>query len=203
MAHQIQKISNPQGKGVVGIIEDLRACTPMLVEAKSNYQWLADYFTSTLVLSAKYGFKPVIGKDYYLYYKNQEWKLSLIEPQAWKTHDPGVFFAECELNKDMSWSLVLSPDWQKHSTLVNAINELEQAFFNCVNDSKPIVDKLPFFKQHLSYYQRLGANALARSLKQSLEIKLGKEKSLSLAGTALVAELASVNKPLLEASIKY
>lgn len=203
MSYKIQKICNPQGKGVAGVIEDLRACTPLHVQAKSSHQWLADYFTSALVLGAKYGFKPVIGKDYYLYFKNEEWKLSLIEPQAWTTYNPGAYFAKCVLNKDMSWGLSLSPDWQKHSTLINAINDLEQAFIDNINDSKPIVEKLPYFMQQLSYYQRLGANALARSLKQSLEIKLGKEKSLSLAGSTLVAELSGVKTPLLEARFKY
>ena len=113
MTQQIQKISNPQGKGVAGIIEDLRACTPSQAQAKSSHQWLADYFTSTLVLGAKYGFKPVVGRDYYLYFKDQEWKLSLIEPQAWRSHNPGIYFAECVLNNDMSWCLAFSSNWQK------------------------------------------------------------------------------------------
>lgn len=198
MIYQIQKISNSQGKGVVGIIEDLRACSPLHVQAKSSHQWLADYFTSTLVLSAKYGFKPVRGKDYYLYFKDQEWKLSLIEPQAWRSHNPGIYFAECVLNKDMSWSLSLSSEWKKYPTVVKAVNDLEQAFIQCISDETPLVEKLPFFMQQLSYYQRLGANALARSLKQSLEMKFGKEKSLSLSGHSFVAELVNLNAPLLE-----
>lgn len=198
MTQQIQKVSNPQGKGVVGVIEDLRACTPSQVQAKASHQWLADYFTSTLVLGAKYGFKPVVGRDYYLYFKDQEWKLSLIEPQAWRSHNPGIYFAECVLNKDMSWSLALSSDWQKHPTVVKAVNDLEQAFIQCISDETPLLEKLPFFMQQLSYYQRLGANALARSLKKSLEMKFGKEKSLSLSGNTLVAELVNFNAPLLE-----
>jgi len=198
MTQQIQKVSNPQGKGVVGVIEDLRACTPSQVQAKASHQWLADYFTSILVLGAKYGFKPVVGSDYYLYFKDQEWKLSLIEPQAWRSHNPGIYFAECVLNKDMSWSLALSSDWQKHPTVVKAVNDLEQAFIQCISDETPLLEKLPFFMQQLSYYQRLGANALARSLKKSLEMKFGKEKNLSLSGNTLVAELVNFNAPLLE-----
>lgn len=201
MTSQILKVSNPQGKGVVGVVEDLRSYTPVRVKAKSSYQWLADYFTSTLVLGAKYGFKPVIGKPYYLYFKNQEWVLSLIEPQAWNTYDPGVYFSECVLNKDMNWSLVLSSDWQNYSDVVQAIKDLEQAFIQCVKDETPLVDKLPFYMQKLSYYQRLGANALARSLQQSLEIKLGKEESLFHSGNSLIAEIVDFKTPLLEASM--
>ncbi|MFK7816466.1 MAG: hypothetical protein AB8B92_09020 [Gammaproteobacteria bacterium] len=200
MSGQIQKISNPQGKGVVGVVDDLRAVTPINVQAKNSHQWLADYFTSTLVLGAKYGFKPVIGKAYYLYYKKQEWKLSLIEPQAWITHDPGVYFSECSLNKDMSWSLDLSLDWQDYSDVVTAVNDLEQAFIHSVNNETPLVEKLPFFMQQLPYYQRLGANALARSLQQSLEIKMGKEECLFLSGNSLLADIVDLKTPLLGAN---
>ena len=198
MTRVIQKVSNPQGKGVVGVVEDLRSYAPLNVKSKSSYQWLADYFTSTLVLGAKYGFKPVIGKSYYLYYKNQEWKLSLIGPQEWKTHDPGVYFSECILNIDMSWSLALSSEWESHSDVVKAVNELEQAFIQCVTNETPLVEKLPFFVQQLSYYQRLGANALARSLQLSLEIKMGKAECLLISGNSLIADIVDLKIPLLE-----
>ena len=52
MTYPLQKVSNPQGKGIAGIANDLQACTPTQVQAKSSYKWLADYFTSTLVLGA-------------------------------------------------------------------------------------------------------------------------------------------------------
>lgn len=198
MFKQIQKVSNPQGKGVVGVVEDLRAFSPMHVQAKSSLQWLADYFTSSLVLGAKYGFKPVVGKEYYLYFKDQDWKLSLIEPHAWRAHNPGIYFAECILSNDMSWSVVLDENWQNHTSLVNAVQVLEQAFFQNINDTAPLVDKLPFYIEHLSYYQRLGANALARSLKKSLEIEMGKENSVAFTGTAMLTKIEQTYACLLE-----
>jgi len=200
MSRENNKVSNPQGKGLVGVTEDIRAFSPMQVEAKNSLQWLADYFTSTLVLGAKFGFKPVIGNQYYLYFKEQDWKLSLIEPQAWEVSAAGIFFAECVLNNDMSWSIVLDQNWQNHKTLVKAVQELEQAFIQNINNSTPLVEKLPFFVQHLSYYQRLGANALARSLKQSLALKLGKDNSGTLSGASLLGELGASKLRLLEAS---
>jgi hypothetical protein len=200
MSAQIQKISNPQGKGIVGVVDDLRAVTPVNVQSKNSHQWLADYFTSTLVLGAQYGFKPVIGKSYYLYLKDREWRLSLIEPQAWQSQESGLFFSECVLNKDMSWGLVLSTDWQKHESLVSTVKKLEHEFMQCMNDDNPIVEKLPFYLRHLSYYQRLGANALARSLKQSLEIKMGKEECMLLAGNSLLKDIVSSKISLLEKS---
>ncbi len=198
MAAEIQKLGNPQGKGIVGVVDDLRAYTPLQVQAKSSYQWLADYFTSTLVLSAKYGFKPITGKDYFLYFKNNEWKLSLIEPHAWTLHKSGIYFAKCILHKDMSWSLETKEDWQKSSLLANAVRKLESAFVETINNQTSLIEQLPFFVKQLSYYQRLGANALARSLKQSLEFKLGKKESLQLAGKSIIADLADSSTPLLE-----
>lgn len=198
MTLELQKISNPQGKGIVGIADDLRAFSPMQVQAKSSLQWLADYFTSTLVLGAKYGFKPIVGKEYYLYFKNNEWKLSLIEPQAWQSHNPGVYFAECILSKDMSWSVALNPEWKNHVSLAKAVKRLQQAFFNSINDTESLLDTLPFYMQHLAYYQRLGANALARSLKTSLEIEVGKEDSVDYAGAKLLAQIEQAEMCLLE-----
>lgn len=200
MSKQIQKPANPQGKGIVGVVDDLRNYAPLAVRAKSNHQWLADYFTSTLVLGSKYGFKPVWYKDYYLYFKQQEWKLSLIEPQAWKRHDPGTFFATCNLNQDMSWSLELAEDWQQDSILLVEIQKLEKGFYDSLGRGKSLVENLPFFIQSLSYYQRLGANALAQSLKISLELSVGIEKSVSYTSAELFSNLSNQKVPLLALS---
>ena len=200
MSREIQKIANPQGKGITGVVEDLRFYAPSYVEAKDSHQWLAEYFTSILVLGAKFSFKPTLSNNYYLYFKQGEWKLSLIEPQAWRSHDPGTYFATCILNRDMSWSLELAENWQKDTALQRELRKQEQAFFTTMQDEKPLVEKLPFFIQTLSYYQRLGANALARSLQLSLELQVGKEKSLSYVGVDLLASLLRKDQSLLEAS---
>ncbi len=198
MMTQIQKIANPQGKGLVNVVDDLRSYEPIHVKAKSAHQWLADYFTSSLILSAKYGFKPIVAKDYYLYFKNAEWKLSLIEPEAWKSHSPGTYFATCNLNPDMSWSIELVDDWQQDPLLVKTIYELESAFVDSLNNENFLLENLPFYLQHLSYYQRLCANALARSLKQSLEIKLGKDNAGLLESKKMLTELDSQKKLILK-----
>ncbi len=200
MKKQVQKIANPQGKGIAGVVEDLRFYAPSCVQAKDSHQWLAEYFTSILVLGAKFSFKPALLKKYYLYFKQGEWKLSLIEPQEWKSNYPGAFFASCILNRDMSWSLELVEDWHKDPELFNEIREQEQAFLESMQDETPLVEKLPFFIQSLSYYQRLGANALARSLQRSLELQVGSGKSLTYVGAELLAGLLSKDQSLLEAT---
>ena len=200
MNKQVQKIANPQGKGIAGVVEDLCFYAPSCVKAKDNHQWLAEYFTSTLVLNAKFSFKPALLKNYYLYFKQGEWKLSLIEPQAWKSYVPGTFFASCILNHDMSWSLEVGKDWQNDPELLSELRKQEQVFLESIQDETPLVEKLPFFIQALSYYQRLGANALARSLQRSLELQMGKEKSLAYVGADLLTGLVRKNQSLLEAS---
>ena len=72
---------NPQGKGLVGFLLDWNYSSPREVTAKPQAQVLADYFTSLLVLSAKFKFKPTFGKNYYLYWDETCLSLSLISPK--------------------------------------------------------------------------------------------------------------------------
>jgi len=198
----LEKIANPQGKGMVGVSDDLRACTPMHVCAKSFAQWLADYFSSSLVLNAHFKFKPVVGNNYYLYLKNKQWKLSLIEPVAWLEHDAGIFFACCMLHSDMSWSVEPRDDWQDQSLLHNAVMQLQQVFLQSLDNESSISKQLPFYLAQLPYYQRLGANALARSLKLSLELKLGNNACTQLSGKHLLEKLKNSDVQLLGCDIE-
>ncbi|NCF74637.1 MAG: hypothetical protein GWP67_14185, partial [Gammaproteobacteria bacterium] len=71
---------NPQGKGLNGLLLDWYQSTPRGVVAKPRRQLLAEFFTSMLVLSAAFKFRPVVGTANYLYWINDEWSLSLIAP---------------------------------------------------------------------------------------------------------------------------
>lgn len=188
---------NPQGKGKIGIVDDLRSYNPVYVKAKDNTQWLADYFTSMMVLSAKFGIKPVIGKNYYLYLKDHEWRLSLIEPEAWSSQCSGVYFAKCMLHKDMSWSLAPKADWCDDVLLVTTIKQIQEEFLRSINNEKLLINHLPYFANNLSYYQRLGANALSKSLRLSLDIKFGRNESRKLMGSDMIRKLITSNESLL------
>lgn len=194
----LKKIANSQGKGIIGVLDDLRAYAPLRVSAKSYAQWLADYFSSLLVLSAQYKFKPVIGNEYYLYLKNKEWKLSLIEPQSWLSHDPGMYFARCTLHTDMSWSVEPRNDWQDQPSLNDAVKQLQRDFLQSLKHENSVTEKLPFYLSQLPYYQRLGANALARSLKLSLELYVGMHESSNLSGLYMLAMITVSNQELLK-----
>ena len=202
MTTTLEKIANPQGKGIAAVVNDLHAYTPLGVRDKSIAQWLADYFSSSLVLCAEYKFKPVVDNRYYLYLKDKQWKLSLIEPQAWLSHDPGIYFASCKLHADMSWSVDPRNDWQHHPSLFDTVKKLQQEFVHSINGAQSITEHLPFYLAQLPYFQRLGANALARSLKLSLELKLGHDAITQLSGLQLLAELNEVKLQLLEFNIE-
>ena len=189
--------ANPQGKGLIPVLDDLRSVTPVLAQGKSAHQLLADFFTSTLVLGAKFNFKPSLGVNYYLYLDNQQWKLSLVEPQAWRDRLPGIYFGECMLNTDQTWSVKPCESWQQNPNLCNELEKLQSAFIASLNNDNSIIDNLPFYQSNLAYYQRLGANALARSIKQSLQLGLGKKQLGSDISKQLLSEAFSANQPLI------
>ena len=61
------KNPNPQGKGLVPVLRDLGSLQAVAPAVKSSVDFLRDYCISSMVLAAKFSFKPVPGKDYYLY----------------------------------------------------------------------------------------------------------------------------------------
>jgi hypothetical protein len=74
---------NPEGKGVHGFLDDWRATGPRDVAAKPQRQVLAELFTSLLILSASFKYRPVPGRPNYLYWIDGQWSLSLIAPYEW------------------------------------------------------------------------------------------------------------------------
>ena len=99
---------NPEGKGLNGFLLDWYQSEPRGVVAKSQRQVLAEFFTSMLVLSAKFKYKPAIGVQNYLYLANGEWILSLIAPAEWSEERRGGFVGTCVLQRDMTWTITPS-----------------------------------------------------------------------------------------------
>lgn len=179
--------ANPQGKGSISLLDDLNSFTSYKARSKDIPEWLADYFTSLLVLSASFNFKPVTNKSYYLYLDNMHWKLSLIAPNEWN-NCPYVYFAKCTLHEDRSWRLTPKDNWGKNSQIVSYIHSIKKDFLLSLNTDQPLLDSLPYFVQHLPYYQRLAAFGLANSLKDSLQLKLGSDTSKNVSGKNLLKQ---------------
>ena len=73
---------NPEGKGLNGFLLDWYRTEPRGVIVKPRRQVLAEFFTSMLILSANFKYKPAVDVTNYLYFVDGEWLLSLIAPNS-------------------------------------------------------------------------------------------------------------------------
>ena len=160
---------NPQGKGQIGFLLDWAYSSPRAVIAKPAPQLLADYFTSLLVLSSSFKFKPVFGKDYYLYFYSGRWALSLISPDEWNDDARrGAFVGRCVLHDDSTWSIAPSENFGRNGRVNEALAAFYEGFIDKLQSKNPLENGLPEYEAGLPYYQRLFASALSRSVKGSM-----------------------------------
>ncbi len=159
---------NPQGKGLTPVLDEWRGAQPAQVTAKPPRQVLADYFTTLLVLSAEFSFKPAPGVAYFLYLRNGRWLLSLIAPAEWRGRAPGPCAGSCELQRDMTWTLTPADDLADQPDLVAALADFQQGFMALLDSDAPLEDSLPFYVAQLPYYRRLLAAGMAKSLESSM-----------------------------------
>ena len=165
----VGKPVNPEGKGQVGFLLDWVHSTPSGVVAKHKPQLMADYFTSLLVLSAAFKFKPVFGKRYFLYAENRGWALSLIGPDEWNTTSRRqAFIGACVLHSDATWSIEPSDNIGKNGDIDAALAGFYDGFVDQLRSSQPLETSLPFYESNLPYWQRLYAAALSRSMSASI-----------------------------------
>ncbi|MBT5219387.1 MAG: DUF2452 domain-containing protein [Woeseia sp.] len=155
---------NPEGKGLNGFLLDWYQSAPSRVVAKSRRQLLSEFFTSMLVLSATFKFRPVVGAANHLYWINDEWSLSLIAPEEWSNERRAGFAGTCVLQRDMTWTIAPSHLLAQANPVSDAIGRFYDAFAEMLDTNLTLEDILPFYVSRLPYYQRLYANALSRSL---------------------------------------
>ncbi|MDG2048242.1 MAG: DUF2452 domain-containing protein [Halioglobus sp.] len=161
------KNPNPQGKGVVPILKDWSMLQPTVTGPKGAAEFLRDYAVSSLILTANFGFKPVIGNTYFLYTGEKGWTLSLISPSEWGQSSPGEFLARCRLRIDMTWEMIIEEP-SEHSDALAKARSFIKGFVDVLAEQNAISTHLPFYESHLPYYQRMLGTALASSLKASL-----------------------------------
>jgi len=158
---------NPQGKGLVPVLEHWESHRPGEVVAKPPRQLLGDYLVSLLVLSASFGFKPVPERAYFLYLCAGQWQLSLIAPWEWPADTTRLYAGECELRTDLTWQLRPSDSLQKYPELVAALDAFQAGFLELLSSDAPLEDDLPLYVASLPFYQRLLATGLSASLRRS------------------------------------
>jgi len=187
--------ANPQGKGLTGFLLDWEYSSPRGVVAKRAPQLLADYFTSLLVLSAAFTFRPVFGKDYYLYVNGNDWSLSLVSPEEWDTDARRrTFVGTCVLHRDSTWSIEPSENIGSEGPVSDALAAFYDGFLEMLDSKEVLEDGLPYYEAQRPYYQRLFAAALSRSMHGSMTLgdQLGRD-----AGSWLVQMPGSVDRLLL------
>ena len=136
---------NPEGKGVNGFLFDWHQSKPRGVVAKPQRQLLAEFFTSMLVLSATFKFRPVVGVANYLYWINGEWLLSLIAPDEWSDERRAGFAGMCVLQRDMTWTIAPSVLLAEENPVSGAIGRFYDAFAEMLDTDLPLEEILPFY----------------------------------------------------------
>ncbi|MDJ0700918.1 MAG: hypothetical protein QNJ07_13770 [Woeseiaceae bacterium] len=164
---------NPEGKGLNRIQSDWYASEPRNVVAKSQRQILAEFFTSMLVLSAQFRYQPVAGDPNYLYWIDGEWTLSLVSPTEWSTERYRGFAGTCVLQDDRTWTISPSELLAEDNAVSRAVAGFYDAFAEMMDTDLELEQVLPFYVAKMPYYQRLNANALSRSIRDS--VKLGEQ----------------------------
>jgi hypothetical protein len=156
---------NPDGKGANGFMLDWYQTEPRGVVAKPQHQVLAEFFTSMLVLSAKFKYKPAIGVANFLYRVNDEWSLSLIAPDEWSDERRAGFAGRCVLQRDMTWTITPSELLSEDNAVSDAVGRFYDAFAETLDTDRTLEEILPFYVGTMPYYQRLHASALSRSIR--------------------------------------
>lgn len=167
---------NLEGKGLNGFLLDWYQTAPRGVVAKPRRQVLAEFFTSMLVLSAKFKYRPAVGVPNYLYWVNGEWNLSLIAPREWSEERRTGFAGSCVLQRDMTWTIAPSDLLGEDNPVSDAVSRFYDAFAETLDTDLTLEEILPFYVGKMPYYQRLFANALSRSIRGT--VTLGDQRSM-------------------------
>lgn len=168
---------NPQGKGLNGFLLDWYQSEPRGVVAKPQRQVLAEFFTSMLVLSAQFKYKPAIGVPNYLYWCRDRWSLSLIAPDEWSEERRAGFAGTCTLHPDMTWTIEPSDLLADDNAVSDAVGRFYDAFAEALDTERTLEEILPFHADRMTYYPRLYASALSRSVRAA--VILGDQASVS------------------------
>ena len=159
---------NPEGKGNNGFLLDWERTEPRGVVVKPRRQLLAEFFTSMLILSAQFKFRPAIGVATYLYWIDNKWSLSLISPEQWSAERRAGFAGTCILQADMTWTLNPSERLTEEGPVADAIARFYEAFAEKLDTDLTLEEILPFYVGTMPYYQRLFASGLSRSVRAAV-----------------------------------
>lgn len=166
----MSKRPNPQGKGLVPVLDSLaESRAAIAVPPKQIDQISSELFTSLFVLHSKFQFKPVVGKSYWLYRRDNTFHLSLIAPEEWGGSGFGQYVGECVLQQDITWTLTLDNAAAQDKELMGLIEQQRREFERALDGAESVDSILPVYLESLPFYQRVFASALAGSLSASMQ----------------------------------
>lgn len=162
---------SPHGKGLVTVLNDVASSRVKIdVPPKKIDQIAGELFTSMFVLESEFTFKPVVGKEYYLYRKDGRFRLSMVGPDQWLGEMLGQFIGRCVLEIDITWTIEMDNRAAQDKRLSMFIQKKKWDFEKALETSEHLEDMLPVFCESLPYYRRLFASALANSLAISMQL---------------------------------
>ena len=162
----IDKIPNPQGKGLVTAFASLEESRARIsVPPKQINQVSNELFTSLFVLQSRFHFKPVVGR---LYRRDNRFDLSMVSPREWNGSRDGEVVGECELQPDMTWVLQLEPQAAEDDELMAYIEDRRRKFEHALAAADTLEFAMPYYVAELPFYQRVFASVLACSLRDSM-----------------------------------
>lgn len=165
------KNPNPQGKGLVPILQNVHAHAQRLaVPPKSLAQVEMELFTSLFVLQGEIRFNPVVGQGYWLYQREQGYRLSLIAPDEWHRELDQRCIGRCELQADRTWTLELTDELAADGEFLAMIEGQRAALHAALERAERVEDILPVFAPTLGYHARILAFILGKSLRTSMQL---------------------------------
>ncbi len=167
----MSKNPNPQGKGQVPVLAELAQgrSAAARVAPKRIEQVSTELFTSLFILESEFRFRPVVGRPYWLYQKEDHFRLSIIPPHGWDSRISGRYIGECELQPDMTWTLQLAEEVAEDEAFLAFLEDKRKALESELAEAERVEDALPRFKANFPFYQRVFAYALSSSLDASMD----------------------------------
>jgi hypothetical protein len=166
-----RKNPNPQGKGLVPVLQGVQQHAQRLaVPPKQIDQIEMELFTSLFVLQSDIRFNPVVGQRYWLYAREQGYRLSLVAPDEWHRVLPQRYIGLCELQADRTWTLMLADAVANDGEFMAMIEQQRQALHDAIEQAAQLEDVLPVFAPGLGYHGRILAFILGKSLRSSMQL---------------------------------
>lgn len=167
----MRKNPNPQGKGLVPILQGMQQHTRfLLVPPKQIDQVEMELFTSLFVLQSEIRFNPAVGQSYSMYANEQGYRLSLIAPHEWHKPMDHRYIGSAELQPDRTWTLMLDSAVEEDQAVMATIEKKRAALHKALETATKVEDVMPTYVPGLAYNGRVLAYILGKSLRGSMQL---------------------------------